>query len=117
MDNGPRPVADGTPKKSMKKTILTVLATVMILAIGFIAFIFWPGSVSRDEAREIAIEYVFDMYHGDIPNKRANRPDVDFERFRRVWSVEVYSDAGFIYEVFVSRFTGEVVRVEFDRWD
>ena len=67
-----------------------------------------PGNVSRQEAAQIAVAHV--------GGGTANRPDRDFERFQRVWSVEVFYD-GLVYEVYVSMRTGEVVKQEIDRWD
>jgi len=92
-------------KKGRKKLIFIPLVMILVVAA---AFMLWPANVSRHEAQEIAITHV----GGGITN-RAGR---DFERFQRVWSVEVfYSDL--VHEVYVSMRTGEVVAVEVDRWD
>ncbi|MCL2575383.1 MAG: PepSY domain-containing protein [Defluviitaleaceae bacterium] len=105
MDNGARPTETIARKK---KPVLAVAAIVLLIIAAVITFFMWPGSISRDEATNIAIEH--------IGGGRANRPDMDFEQFRRVWSVEVHHD-GFTHEVFVSRINGEVLKVEIDRWD
>jgi hypothetical protein len=70
----------------------------------------WPANISRQEAQEIAVVHVGGS------NSRANPASRDFERFQRVWSVEVFYD-GLVHEVFVSMRTGEVVKMEIDRWD
>ena len=89
------------------KFMLKAVFAIPILA-AITIFMMWPGSVSRQEAMEIALEH--------IGGGRANTPERDLEAFRRVWSVEVFYD-GFVHEVYVSRMTGEVVRVEIGRWD
>ena len=91
------------------KSILIIIFAILILMLTVVTtFMLWPGSISRQEAMETALEHV--------GGGRANTPERDFEAFRRVWSVEVFYD-GFVYEVYVSRITGEIVRVELDRWD
>ena len=91
------------------KSILIVALVILILILAAVmTFMLWPGNISRQEAMEIALEHV--------GGGRANTPERDFEAFRRVWSVEVFYD-GFVHEVYVSRMTGEIVRVELDRWD
>ena len=93
-----------TVRKSRKKFIIIPLLIIAIIA----AFVMWPGSVSRQEAQEIAIAHV--------GGGTSNPPDWDFESFQRVWSVEVFHD-GLVHEVFVNRNNGRVIRVEVDRWD
>jgi hypothetical protein len=66
-----------------------------------------PGNVSSQEAATIAITHV--------GGGTANRPDRDFERFQRVWSVEVFYNE-LVHEVYVSMRTDEVVGMEVDRW-
>ncbi|MCL2566329.1 MAG: hypothetical protein FWE24_11090, partial [Defluviitaleaceae bacterium] len=68
-------------RKSKKKLIIIPL--VLILA-AVATFMLWPANVSRQEAQEIAIAHV----GGN--NSRANPASRDFERFQRVWSVEVF---------------------------
>ena len=92
-------------KKRMKKPIILLLVAMFIL---LAAFFLWPSAISREEARIIAIE--------SVGGGRANRPSRDFEALRRVWSVEVFYD-NLVHEVYVNSRTGEVVRVEIDRWD
>ncbi|MCL2235457.1 MAG: PepSY domain-containing protein [Defluviitaleaceae bacterium] len=91
-------------RKGLK--IFTAILSGIIIA--GLAFLFWPSNISRDEASQTAISHV----GGGV----ANRPERDFEAFTRVWSVEVFHD-NLVHEVFVSMRTGEVVRVEIDRWD
>ena len=80
----------------------------VVVVIAIVTFMLWPGNISRQEATDIAMAYV--------GGGTVNRPDRDFERFQRVWYVEVFYD-GLIHEVYISRMTGAVVRVEIDRWD
>lgn len=96
-----------TGKKSRKKLIIIPLVLILV---AMATFMLWPANISRHEAQEIAIAHV------DSINSSANPASRDFERFQRVWSVEVFSD-GLVHEVFVSMRTGEVVKVEVDRWD
>jgi len=97
-------------KQRKKKRIIIPIAIILIIAIGDTVFMFWPASISRYEAQEIAIAYVGGS------NSHSNPTSRDFERFQRVWSVEVFYN-GLIHEVYVSMRTGEVVVVEIDRWD
>ena len=97
------------PARRKGKLKFVIISLVLIL-IAIAAFMFWPSNISRQEAGEIAIAHV----GGN--NSRANPASRDFERFQRVWSVEVFYD-GFVHEVYVSMRTGDVVRVEVDRWD
>jgi len=92
-------------KKGKKKLVFIPL--VLILA-AIAAFMLWPPNITRHEAQEIAINHV----GGGV----ANRPDRDFERFQRVWSVEVFFNS-LVHEVYVNMRTGEVVSVEVSRWD
>jgi len=97
------------PNKAAQKSKLKfILILIAVLVSAISTFMLWPASVSREEAREIALVYV----GGD----RANRASRDFEAFRRIWSVKVFYD-GFVHEVYVSMRTGEIVRVEIDRLD
>jgi len=93
----------------MSSKKLIIISLVLIL-IAIAAFMLWPSNISRQEAGEIAITYVGGS------NSRANPASRDFEGFQRVWSVEVFYD-GLVHEVYVSMRTGEVIRVEIDRWD
>ena len=95
-------------RKSKKKILVIAVAVILVLLIPVTTFMLWPANISRSDAQEIAIAHV--------GGSRANRPSRDFERFQRVWSVEVFYE-GFVHEVYVSMRTGEVVRVEIDRWD
>ena len=92
-------------KKGRKKFIFIPLVLILIAVA---TFMLWPANISRDEAQEIAIAHV--------RGGEANRASRDFERFQRVWSVEVFY-SGLVHEVYVSMRTGEVVAVERDRWD
>jgi len=96
-----------TGKKSKRKLIIIPIALILVAVA---TFMLWPANVSRQEAQEIAIAHV----GGN--NSRANPASRDFEGFQRVWSVEVFYN-GLVHEVYVSMRTGEVVRVEIDRWD
>ena len=92
-------------KKCRKKLIFIPFVLILVAAT---AFMLWPANVSRHEAQEIAINHV----GGGV----ANRASRDFERFQRVWSVEVFY-SGLVHEVYMSMRTGEVIAVEVDRWD
>ena len=92
-------------KKGRKKLIFIPLVLILVAVA---TFMLWPANVSRYEAQEIAITHV----GGSV----ANRASRDFERFQRVWSVEVFY-SGLVHEVYVSMRTGEVIVVEVDRWD
>jgi hypothetical protein len=94
-------------KKSILKIMLVPIVVVLAIVIAATAFMLWPGNISRQEATNIAIAHV--------GGGNANWPDWDFEHFQRAWSVEVFHD-GFVHEVYVSRFTGEIIRVEIDGW-
>ena len=89
--------------KIMRKRILISLSIILVFAT---AFMFSPSNISRQEATDIALDH--------IGGGTANRPDRDFERLRRVWSVEVFYNS-LVHEVYVSMRTGEVVAVEVDR--
>jgi len=91
-----------------KGKIKFIIVPLVLLLIAITAFMFWPSNISRQEAQEIAVSHV--------GGGTANRPDRDVERFRRVWSVEVFYN-GLVHEVYVSMRTGEIVGVEVDRWD
>ena len=97
--------ANAGSKRGMKRLIILLFVLALVL---IAAFFLWPSNISRQEALEIAIEYV--------GGGRANRPSRDFEAFRRVWSVEVFYD-NLVHEVYVDSHTGDVIRVEIDRWD
>ena len=97
-------IAPSKRKGRMKLIIILLLAAF----IAVVAFVMWPGNISHQKAQHIAIIYV--------GGGTANRADFDFEGFQRVWSVEVFY-GGLIHEVYVSRRTGDVVRMEVDRWD
>ena len=101
------PAKDAGPPPGKRKTKFVIIPLVLILA-GIAAFMLWPASTSRQEAEAIAIAHV--------GGGTANRPERDFERFQRVWSVEVFFD-GLVHEVYVSMRTGNVVGMEVDRWD
>ena len=89
---------------NIRKKLTYIFVVIALLVMGIVAFIFWPTPVTREEAREIALTHV--------GGGHANPPERDFERFQRVWSVEVFYD-GFVHEVFVNSRTGEVILVEF----
>ena len=94
-----------TRKKSKKKVLIVPIVLILIAVATFMLF---PANISRQEAQEIALAHV--------SGGTANRASRDFERFQRVWSVEVFYD-GLVHEVYVSMRTGEVVKMEIDRWD
>jgi len=96
-----------TGKRGRKKFIIIPLVLILAAAA---TFMFWPANISRHEAQEIAIAHVGGS------NSHSNRASRDFERFQRVWSIEVFY-SGLVHEVYVSMRTGEVVRVEIGRWD
>ena len=87
----------------MKKKVIVSMVTIGVLMIGFLTFWFWPADITNDQAVEIAIEHV----GGGV----ANRASRDFERFRRVWSVEVFYD-NMVHEVYIDVNSGEVVGIE-----
>jgi hypothetical protein len=91
-----------------KKKLIAILVAVGILIVGCVVFYVWPGEISRDEAREIAMAHIGDA------DAFANRPSLDFESFRRAWSVEIVS-GHLTYEVYVRRWGGEIIRTEVDR--
>jgi lipoprotein signal peptidase len=91
-----------------KRRIKLIVGLAIALVVLAVAFMFMPSNISRQEATDIALVHV----GGGI----SNRPDRDFERFRRVWSVEVFYN-NLVHEVYISMRTGEVVAVEIDRWD
>ena len=103
--NPDKDIEPHTVRKSRMKFIVIPL---LLIVAAVAAFIMWPGSVSRQEAQEIAVAHV--------GGGATNRAEWDFESFQRVWSVEVFHD-GLVHEVFVNRSNGQVVRVEIDRWD
>ena len=90
-----------------KKTVILLASVVLALLIAFATFALWPGNITRQEASAIALSH--------IGGGHANRPEFDFERFQRVWSVEIFYN-GLVYEVYVHRFTGQIVAVEIDGW-
>ena len=96
---------DPQQRKRRSKLIIIPLAVVLV---AITAFMLWPSNISRQEAQNIAIVHV--------GGGTANRAGFDFEKLQRVWSVEVFYN-GLVHEVYVSRRTGDVVRVEVDRWD
>ena len=104
--NPSKDAAELPMRKKGRKKLIFIPFVALLLAVA--AFMLWPANVSRHEAREIAIAHV----GGGV----ANRASRDFERFQRVWSVEVFY-SGLVHEVYVSMRTGEVVAVEIDRWD
>ena len=85
-----------------------VLIPFVLVLVAVATFMLLPANISRQEAQEIAVSH--------IGGGRTNRADRDFERFQRVWYVEVFYE-GFVHSVYVSMRTGEVVKVEMDRWD
>ena len=97
-------VNTGSYRRIKRLTFILFVVTFALLA----AFFLLPSNISREEALEIAIDYV--------GGGRANRPSRDFEAFRRVWSIEVFY-GNLVHEVYVNSRTGDVVRVEIDRWD
>jgi uncharacterized membrane protein YkoI len=94
-------------KKSILKITIITSLIVLVIVITITAFFLWPGNVSRQEATNIAIAHV--------GGGNANWPEMEFEHFQRVWSVEVFYD-GLEHEVFINRLTGEIIRVEIDGW-
>ena len=94
-------------RKGILKIVFIPVAVVLALVIAVTAFMLWPGYFSRQDAVDIAIEH--------IGGGNAYWPEWDFEHFQRVWSVEVFFD-GLVHEVYINRFTGEVIRVEIDGW-
>ena len=99
----------GASQKS-KKIMLFIFITVTLIIIAIATFMLWPSNISRHEAQSIAIAHVGGS------NSHANRASRDFERFQRAWYVEVFYE-GLVHEIYVSMRTGEVIRMEIDRWD
>ena len=101
--------ADDMPTLTAERKVKKKFIFIPIIAILLIIAVFSQcHNISRQEAVNIAIIHV----GGGI----ANQPDRDFERFQRVWSVEVFYNE-LVYEVYVSMRTGDVVSMEIDRWD
>ena len=100
----------GVVVSSMKKKskVRFIFIPIVLLLVAVVAFTLWPANISRHEAQEIAISHV--------GGGAANRAGRDFERFQRVWSVEVFHN-NLVHEVYVSMSSGEVILVEIDRWD
>ncbi|MCL1996122.1 MAG: hypothetical protein FWG63_07955 [Defluviitaleaceae bacterium] len=96
----------GNPKRGKK--IVIILVTLVLILVAGVAFMVWPGNISRAQAQEIAVAHV----GGGV----AGWPDWDFEHFQRVWYVEVFYQ-NLVHSVYVNRSTGQVVRVEIDFWD
>ena len=94
-------------KKNSKGTLARVVRAVLVVG-AVVAFLYWPGAVSSHEAQQIALSHA--GVATPIP------PGHDFEEFRRVWQVEVLHE-GIVHSVYVSRFDGQIVRVELDFWD
>ncbi|MDR2182806.1 MAG: PepSY domain-containing protein [Clostridiales bacterium] len=94
-------------KKRILKIVLIPIAIILAIAIAATALVLQPGNISQQEAIDIALAHV--------GGGNANWPERDFEDFQRAWSVEVFYD-GLVHEVYISRFTGEIIRVEIDRW-
>ena len=108
-------MGNGDKHITIKKAIFTkkrklLLALVILCFIAIVAFFNQPlgANISRHEATQIAIQHV--------GGGTANRPDIDWVRFQRAWYVEVFYGE-FVHSVYVSTRTGEVIRVEADRWD
>ncbi|MCL2853206.1 MAG: PepSY domain-containing protein [Defluviitaleaceae bacterium] len=95
------------PSKRKGKTKLIIILLAVVL-VAITTFMLWPSNISRQEAQNAAVSHV--------GGGTANRADFDFEGLQRVWSVEVFYN-GLVHEVYVSRRTGNVVRMEVDRWD
>jgi len=89
----------------MKKKVIISIMAVSILIIGLFTFLFWPADITNEQAVEIAIEYI----GGGV----ANRAEREFERFSRVWSVEVFYE-NMVHEVYIHVNSGEVLGVEPD---
>lgn len=89
----------------MKKILTWILPLVLAMAVA-VTWWAWPGNIDRQAARDIALTHV--------GGGHANPAELDFENFTRVWSVEVFDD-GLVHEVYVSRQTGDVIRVEISR--
>ena len=95
-----------TAKKGRKKFIIIPIVLVIAL-VAATTFVLWPGNISREQAIEIAVAHV--------GGGTATWATHDFEEFRRTWEVPVLYDNLMIY-VYVSRFTGQVVYMEFGGW-
>ena len=94
--------------KNHKFKIIIASVIIVLVAIAILTFMFWPASISSQDAIDIATSHV--------GGGRANPAEREFESFQRVWSVEVFYD-GLVHEVFINVNTGEVIRVELDSWD
>ena len=92
-------------KRGRKKFIII---SILIIFVAITTFMLWPSNISRNDAQEIALAYIGGSY--------ANPASRDFARFQRVWSVEVFY-GGLVHEVYINMRTGDIVRVEVDRWD
>ena len=93
--------------KNTRRQIIRAVIVLAVMVTIFAVFVFWPGPVSRLQAQEIAVAHV--------GGGTATWASHDFEEFRRTWEVLVLHE-GRVTAVYVSRFTGQVVYVEFAGW-
>jgi len=105
LQHKPNSASPAEVRKNRKKLIIIPIVIIFAFVAGFML---WPSHISRQEAQEIAVSHV--------GGGAANRAERDFERFQRTWYVEVFHN-GLIHEVYVSMRTGEIIRMEVDRWD
>ena len=108
MSNGQNPVTEKRVFFTKRRKTFFAIAILGLIAV--IVFFNQPfgANISRQQAVELAIQH--------IGGGTANRPDIDWERFQRAWYVEVFYGS-LVHSVYVSTRTGEVIRVEVDRWD
>ena len=93
----------------MKKWITIIISAVIAGTIIFaLAAFYMPlgANISWQEAADIAVEHV--------GGGRANMPEIELERFQRVWAVEVFYE-GLVHEIYISTRTGEIIAHEIDR--
>ncbi|MCL2169283.1 MAG: PepSY domain-containing protein [Defluviitaleaceae bacterium] len=90
---------------SKKGIVIAAIVVFVAIIAAIVVFMFLPSNISREEAREIAIEFV--------GGGTAAQPERDFERFQRAWYVTVRHEGGII-GVYVSMRTGEVLSADWD---
>jgi len=86
----------------MKKKIIGIVV-VGALAFGLFTYLFLSTDITNEQAVDIAVEHI----GGGV----ANRAELEFENFRRVWSVEVFHE-NMVHEVYVHANSGEIFGIE-----
>jgi len=87
----------------MKKKVTISIIVIGSLVVGLFTFWFLSTDITNEQAVDIAIEHI----GGGV----ANRAELEFENFRRVWSVEVFHE-NMVHEVYVHANSGKIFGVE-----